>query len=211
MRSHSGRLFAAFQSRHMHIRLHGQRLPPGYTIAMRLPLQDAAKQPHATRSKCRRMDPTQVVERARRKAAAADTDSDSDIPDDGQAEALSVASADDDAALASDVEDAETDSLIRTTNAYPGATNTIGSIHQRHWFLTLDRKYSGFSKARQGQDEGRWVGPWEAFFVLGREHERSIVTGRLADDVMADEGVHCLLYTSPSPRDGLLSRMPSSA
>ena len=30
---------------------------------------------------------------------------------------------------------------------------------------------------------------------------------------MADEAVHigCLLYTSPSPRDGLLSRMPSSA
>ena len=24
-------------------------------------------------------------------------------------------------------------------------------------------------------------------------------------------GVNCLLYTSPSPRDGLLSRMPSSA
>ena len=26
-----------------------------------------------------------------------------------------------------------------------------------------------------------------------------------------DEGTGCLLYTSPSPRDGLLSRMPSSA
>ena len=25
------------------------------------------------------------------------------------------------------------------------------------------------------------------------------------------ECIHCLLYTSPSPRDGLLSRMPSSA
>ena len=25
------------------------------------------------------------------------------------------------------------------------------------------------------------------------------------------ELIHCLLYTSPSPRDGLLSRMPSSA
>ena len=25
------------------------------------------------------------------------------------------------------------------------------------------------------------------------------------------EGATCLLYTSPSPRDGLLSRMPSSA
>ena len=27
----------------------------------------------------------------------------------------------------------------------------------------------------------------------------------------AEEAVICLLYTSPSPRDGLLSRMPSSA
>ena len=27
----------------------------------------------------------------------------------------------------------------------------------------------------------------------------------------AREGRNCLLYTSPSPRDGLLSRMPSSA
>ena len=26
-----------------------------------------------------------------------------------------------------------------------------------------------------------------------------------------DDGSFCLLYTSPSPRDGLLSRMPSSA
>ena len=26
-----------------------------------------------------------------------------------------------------------------------------------------------------------------------------------------DEDLTCLLYTSPSPRDGLLSRMPSSA
>ena len=36
--------------------------------------------------------------------------------------------------------------------------------------------------------------------------------GRL--DFYADDGgqpIDCLLYTSPSPRDGLLSRMPSSA
>ena len=31
----------------------------------------------------------------------------------------------------------------------------------------------------------------------------------LAHTVLRDKG--CLLYTSPSPRDGLLSRMPSSA
>ena len=30
-------------------------------------------------------------------------------------------------------------------------------------------------------------------------------------DALIDRGHTCLLYTSPSPRDGLLSRMPSSA
>ena len=30
-------------------------------------------------------------------------------------------------------------------------------------------------------------------------------------DVVMESGTPCLLYTSPSPRDGLLSRMPSSA
>ena len=32
-----------------------------------------------------------------------------------------------------------------------------------------------------------------------------------AGDTLIDGGNSCLLYTSPSPRDGLLSRMPSSA
>ena len=33
----------------------------------------------------------------------------------------------------------------------------------------------------------------------------------LEEQVPAKGGRTCLLYTSPSPRDGLLSRMPSSA
>ena len=33
---------------------------------------------------------------------------------------------------------------------------------------------------------------------------------RLSENVLSKNEV-CLLYTSPSPRDGLLSRMPSSA
>ena len=37
----------------------------------------------------------------------------------------------------------------------------------------------------------------------GREH--------LLGGEQAEQGQGCLLYTSPSPRDGLLSRMPSSA
>ena len=33
----------------------------------------------------------------------------------------------------------------------------------------------------------------------------------LFPEAIPNEGKDCLLYTSPSPRDGLLSRMPSSA
>ena len=36
-------------------------------------------------------------------------------------------------------------------------------------------------------------------------------SGYDVQDPKNDEGLSCLLYTSPSPRDGLLSRMPSSA
>ena len=41
---------------------------------------------------------------------------------------------------------------------------------------------------------------------LGTEHIKDSSTATFMADV-----VDCLLYTSPSPRDGLLSRMPSSA
>ena len=34
---------------------------------------------------------------------------------------------------------------------------------------------------------------------------------QVSDEVLATLSTICLLYTSPSPRDGLLSRMPSSA
>ena len=34
---------------------------------------------------------------------------------------------------------------------------------------------------------------------------------KIGDVIECTEFINCLLYTSPSPRDGLLSRMPSSA
>ena len=40
------------------------------------------------------------------------------------------------------------------------------------------------------------------------------VAGAIAGHVLGkakDRNIHCLLYTSPSPRDATLSRMPSSA
>ena len=59
------------------------------------------------------------------------------------------------------------------------------------------------------------------FAVLAIDHRdsfRSMVDGEMTDEQITQfkidliSGVGpCLLYTSPSPRDGLLSRMPSSA
>ncbi|KAJ9644038.1 hypothetical protein H2199_003906 [Coniosporium tulheliwenetii] len=117
-------------------------------------------------------------------------------------------------ANASEAEDE--DQQTRINNAYPGATNSIGSVHQRQWFLRLDQANSGFVRATSGPEKGRWVrsslsrgrggpggddtereekelGGFDTFFVRGAEHERSVVTGRLSKDVFADEGVEGFL------------------
>ena len=55
--------------------------------------------------------------------------------------------------------------------------------------------------ARDRDDElshARYTFDWNKQFELSLDPERA-------------KQYHCLLYTSPSPRDGLLSRMPSSA
>ena len=44
------------------------------------------------------------------------------------------------------------------------------------------------------------------FFGFTQYEEREIFS-----DLLCVQGVGCLLYTSPSPRDATLSRMPSSA
>ena len=49
---------------------------------------------------------------------------------------------------------------------------------------------------------------------VGKAKSPSEITDDLSDFLKGQEGAefgNCLLYTSPSPRDGLLSRMPSSA
>ena len=48
--------------------------------------------------------------------------------------------------------------------------------------------------------------------VEGNNLEYDTERGRYSSLVQVDSDTYaCLLYTSPSPRDGLLSRMPSSA
>jgi len=182
----SEKLFAGFRERHLRLRLHGRRLPPGYTIGLRLPSSNEGNgQPKKPRHKRRRTGPSKM---ARTEPRSSDSEGERDQQETTpSADAQTQTEDGEEAALASGAEDE--DDIIRTNNAYTGATNTIGSIHQRHWFLSLDRKNSGFRKARSGPDEGRWTGGWDPFDVMGRDHERSVVTGRSADEVMEDEGV----------------------
>lgn len=95
-------------------------------------------------------------------------------------------------ASASDSESA--DAKTRLTNAYPGATNSVGSIHQRKWFISLDRPNSGFVQDKtekvwkRMENSGDLLG-FEAFYVRGPEVERSVVTGRTGQEVLKDENV----------------------
>jgi hypothetical protein len=166
------KLIAAFQTRYIRLRLHGTRLPKGYTVILRLPPNEIIKRPTARRkSRSKPQPPREPDSDAEEQAQPQEADPDENLDTDTD-------------------EDAQT----RASNAYPGSTNDIGSVHQRHWFLQLDRQNSGFVLDRSGAGKGMWGrgregGGFESFLVQGRDHERSVVTGRLAKEVESDEGV----------------------
>ena len=84
------------------------------------------------------------------------------------------------------------------------------------WLVTGTPFTTGLSQMKTGaQALGCWSGKLATFD--GRT-QRPKIFAAAADALRAlmirhtkDQVINCLLYTSPSPRDGLLSRMPSSA
>ncbi|KAI1465516.1 DNA polymerase ligase-domain-containing protein [Daldinia caldariorum] len=74
------------------------------------------------------------------------------------------------------------DEQVRRTNAYPGAENSIGSVHQRRWYLSLDREACGFVKRRRA---GRVV--WEDK-EEAKEEGKEEVQGHADDDDDDDGG-----------------------
>ena len=60
---------------------------------------------------------------------------------------------------------------------------------------------------------GFYPGQWSEYTELNGLHVEVTVSGNCKVALCYTDGKKsaCLLYTSPSPRDGLLSRMPSSA
>ena len=82
--------------------------------------------------------------------------------------------------------------------ARPGVDNLSALAHKRFWKAERGKHGQGSNKhGRQGKSLTLEVPPG----TLIRDLDGQFILKDMA----------CLLYTSPSPRDGLLSRMPSSA
>ncbi|KAL4954038.1 DNA polymerase ligase-domain-containing protein [Aspergillus filifer] len=219
--SDSEKLRRAFQNGKIHLRLHGTRLPKNYTIFLHRDKYDHRSAPTPTS-----LLQKPIKKKRRRtmtKTAPSSTEPSESEPETeaspGSRKRKSQTPGGTDPHHGHEHSDAEldanpkttenTDFLIRLNNAYPGSTNDIGSVHQRRWFIVLDRVGSGFVPESDTEltDTGKvdWKGrkKWVRgvdqrtgertgfvpFYIRGPEVERSIVTGRLGDDVLKDEGV----------------------
>lgn len=192
-KSEPEKLAAAFANRKIKLRLHGTKLPKNYTLSLRLTKsENRTEQPKKPVRKRRRLHSKKqvVIETSSSSDSNEERDTADTVPSqpqqfDGKATALER-----------EIQEQE-DETVRQTNAYPGAANTIGSIHQRKWYLSIDRNASGFVKTRKrgrvhwqrGRDENDILTGFESFYVLGRDYERSVVTRRSASEIMDDEHV----------------------
>ncbi|KAI0183156.1 DNA polymerase ligase-domain-containing protein, partial [Xylaria flabelliformis] len=172
--SEQQKLHQAFSARKIRLQLHGARLPSPYVLNLRLTREeDVAGRARSTRvpkTRRRRGAPTAVSSRLTRSgpkgkkavepATSSDSESDAEIIHAPAGQAM-----DDEKNISAterelrELEDEE----VRKNNAYPGAINSIGSVHQRRWYLSLDREASGFVKRRR---EGGVV--WETTDIHSR-------------------------------------------
>lgn len=179
-------------------------MPKDYTISLRLSTEDdnAARAKPITQKRRRRRTIASFIKKTRTPSTSRSPSPDGSRDRPPNSVSINGDNHDDDvingAHSASESEsELDADARTRLTNAYPGAVNSIGSIHQRRWFITLDRTNSGFF--RDGKSKTWKRKPpsspdqdalgFEPFYVRGPEFERSVVTGRTGNDVLNDENV----------------------
>ena len=73
--------------------------------------------------------------------------------------------------------------------------------------LQTDPRYLALDQARKLNDRDEELQNMIGEFNLARMD----LNNEIGKTERSDARIACLLYTSPSPRDGLLARMPSSA
>jgi len=181
VKSEPRKLDAAFRSGKIRLRLNGSKLPPGYTLTLRLSRDKgpAARPAPTPRHSSRALGHSKISSASKAAAAAGNEGSDAH-----STEASHIPPA-----------EAATISAIRSLNAYTGSSNTIASVHQRWWFLAMDKANCGFVRGRSAAGTVTWTaGDAETkrkypFLVMGRDVEMSVVTGRKAAEVLEDEGV----------------------
>ena len=209
-------LHAAFQTRKIKIRLHGTKLPDPYVVYIRLTkTEDAAGRVKATQVKkpARRRRSHRRTGKSAEAKTAETSSSETDVEANNDADVVPATNSQllqQDAtvsALEKELRELEDDE-VRRTNAYKGAMNTIGSIHQRKWYMSLERELSGFVPKKAENHRTIWQPKTGAaadmgersesdsqirlsypFYVRGRDFERSVITGRLGTDILRDEGV----------------------
>ncbi|PON20545.1 hypothetical protein TGAM01_v210580 [Trichoderma gamsii] len=221
-------LHAAFKNRKIRLRLHGTKLPDPYVINIRLTkTEDAAGRSRSSKTpRTRRRGKTAKARPAEPESTSSDSDGyGNDIEDDEPQARTGSTNNTSSPSEARRKQQQQEDAQVRLNNAYVGASNTIGSVYQRRWYLSLDRRACGFTERKR---HGRSV--WERlllpdsstdtaakdpsddsgedpeesscrlsfpFYVRGPQFEQSVVTGRLAEEVLRDEGV-----TTFVPRKG---------
>ncbi|KAJ4164479.1 hypothetical protein LMH87_006152 [Akanthomyces muscarius] len=209
-------LHAAFQTRKIKIRLHGTKLPDPYVVYIRLTkTEDAVGRVKATQVKkpARRRRSRRRTGKSAEAKTAETSSSETDVEANNDADIVPATNSQllqQDAtvsALEKELRELEDDE-VRRTNAYKGAMNSIGSIHQRKWYMSLERDLSGFVPKKAENNRMIWQPKIMAaadmgeriesdshirlsypFYVRGRDFERSVITGRLGTEILRDEGV----------------------
>ncbi|KAL4910999.1 hypothetical protein BDW74DRAFT_172453 [Aspergillus multicolor] len=213
--SESEKLRNAFQNSKIHLRLHGTRLPRNYIIFLRRDKTDLRSAPTVASllQKPRKRRRRRVVKA--QPDSTSNSESDTDIIGQSDTRSPGTGKRQRDGNDGHEAEpepehldaeggDKDADFLIRLNNAYPGAVNDIGSIHQRRWFIMLDREGCGFVPQKVVDADGNYTGKkrwirgvdkisetrtgFDPFHVHGPKVERSVVTGRRGLDVLRDEG-----------------------
>lgn len=216
------KLRQAFAQRKIRLRLYGTRLPPSYTLSLRLTKENNRSEQPGPPSRKRKRGVAQVPGKLSHRSSSSGSDSETpsdmspfsggrpkrsissllrhETPPPRSSRGIEILPSTEALVIDSEGSDheAEDHEAIRKNNAYPGATNDISSIHQRKWYLSMDRSASGFMPAKDMQGRRSWsrrtckdgsFQGFETFHVLGRDVERSVVTGRLAKDILEDEEV----------------------
>ena len=88
------------------------------------------------------------------------------------------------------------------------------AYHVRHSALPApggERELENLMGRLMSQELNRDRPLWQAWLIEGLAGDRWALISKVHHCMVDGVAGTCLLYTSPSPRDGLLSRMPSSA